>query len=111
MNTENNTIKKSVMRRVYYTYALSVCCNYIALAGVVFAVSLHSFAQLVHVAKVWENFLSVPVGRAPGHILRVLSHGDFLTLLSLALVTASILVVLWHLPRRSFLRQPAGQIA
>lgn len=93
MNTKNNTIKANIMRRVYYSYALQVIFSSVTLAGVVFVVSLNTFAALVHVAKVWQNFLSVPVGNAPAHVLRVLSHGDFLTLLSMVLVTASLIFI------------------
>lgn len=87
--------QKAIMRRVYYTYALSFLREGMFWHGILFALLVGVLAKVLHVASIIDNFLAVPVGGVPEYAVNavwsVISHGEFLTLASL--MAMSVVVV------------------
>lgn len=103
METQHQQLHARIMRRVWYSFAISTVRYAPLWYGIGFGVSLGLFRELVFVSRVIENFLAVPVGNAPSYALSVvmnaLQSGEFLTLASLGvmgLVTVSLVRRLAH---------------
>ena len=77
------------MRRIYYTFALTILLHPLVVYGSVFMLGAIVFADLVHVAMVWQNLLVQPVGSVPTFVLTILSQGEIVTLVSLFLMIIS----------------------
>lgn len=77
------------MRRVYYTYALSIFTHAMFWQGVFLSVATLLLAKWLHVESIIHNFLSVPVGNVPGYLYHsffgAVSHGELLTAMTLVL--------------------------
>jgi len=75
------------MRRVYYAYAISIAVHSMLWRGVFLGAATVLLAKWLHVASIWHNFLSIPVGNVPHYIanslLNAVAHGELLTLLTL----------------------------
>jgi len=84
MDMNNNQLQRNIMRRVYYAYTLRMVMHPIVVNGVLFGTALVIFAQMVHVARVVEAFQSLPLMSIPTYIINTLSHGELLTLASIA---------------------------
>ena len=84
MNT-TNTLKKNIMRRVYYSYALSIMTSSALWQGALLGASVALFGRLTHVAAISHNFNSVPLKSAPDFIYNAfanaLAGGEVLTVL------------------------------
>jgi hypothetical protein len=104
---KNNSILKSyIMRRVWYSYALSVILSVVTLLGMVFGASTFLFLKLVSINDILNNLLEVKLGVVPIYVwqvfLQAISQGEFLTLVSLGLIIFSLLSFKIYLtvPRR-----------
>lgn len=79
-------LQKNIMRRVYYTYALSIAVHSMLWRGVFLGAAAVLLAQWLHVASIFNNLLSVPVGAVPKYIasalLNAATHGEVLMLLT-----------------------------
>lgn len=89
------------MRRVYYSYALSVVVAPIFWQGVFLSVATLLLGQWLHVASIIDNFLSVPVREVPAYVagsfLGAISHGEVLTALTILLVLIVALLAIRRL--------------
>ena len=85
---DSQQLQKNIMRRVYYTYALSIALHPMLWRGVFLGAAAVLLARWLHVASIVENFLAIPVGAVPQYIVNSLvsaaTHGEVLTLLTLA---------------------------
>lgn len=77
------------MRRVYYSYGLSIVTNVVFWQGIFLGVSAILLARWLHVASIIHNFLSVPVGAVPqyitGSFIGAINHGELLTVFTFVL--------------------------
>ena len=96
-------LQKNIMRRVYYAYALSIAGHSMLWRGVFLGAAAVLLAQWLHVASIYNNFLSVPVGSVPQYIanamLNAATQGEVLMLLTLtaaSLVGLSCTYRLWQ---------------
>ncbi len=78
-----NQLQKNIMRRVYYAFAIRLITHPLLVSGVVFGGALGLFARNVHVERVVDAFLSIPVSHVPQFIMSALAQGEVVTLLSL----------------------------
>lgn len=98
-------LQRTIMRRVYYSFLLSVVLHPAFVAGLVFITSMFAVKSLVHVARVWQYFVSVPVGQLPEFVYNVVTHSEAPTLLA----TAAMCISFGLLVRLLF-RQPAPTV-
>jgi len=88
------------MRRVYYSYLLSLSNSLIFWQGVFLGAAVLLLARWLHVASIVDNFLAVPVREVPnfvvGSFFGAISHGEFLT----ALVSLLFILVAFLAARR-----------
>jgi hypothetical protein len=81
-------MQKIIMRRVYYSYALSIVSHAMFWQGAFLGVAAWLLAKWLHVASIIHNFLSVPVGSAPQYawnsFWNAAIHGEFFTALTLS---------------------------
>lgn len=80
-------LQSTIMRRVYYAYAVSIFTHSMFFQGAFLSVAALLLARWLHVASIVENFLSVPVGSAPLYVyqtfITAISGGELLTVLTL----------------------------
>jgi hypothetical protein len=85
------SLQSIVMRRVYYSYAISIFSHAMFWQGVFLSVASALLAKWLHVASIFNNFLSVPVGRVPMYIYNTfvgaITHGEFITAITLVLAS------------------------
>lgn len=97
----HSQIKASVMRRVYYSYALSLVSHPMFWHGVLLSVAAALLARWLHVASIINNFLAVPVGQVPRYtwnsLTGAISHGELMTVLVLLAAGGLTLSVSWRL--------------
>lgn len=78
-------IHKTIMRRVYYSYALSIVTSAALWQGALLGASIALFGRLTHVAAISHNFSSVPLSSAPGFVfnafVNAFNGGEILTVL------------------------------
>jgi hypothetical protein len=102
------SIKRRIMLRVWYAYALSLTKNPFMLAGLVFGASVTLFVNLVSVPSIIMNLLDVRLGSVPEYIGQTLlstwTNGNFLKLVSLVLIVASVLYLRTLLKHSTFNR-------
>lgn len=84
---DNASVQKAIMRRVYYAYALSIAAHPMMWRGVFLGAAALLLAQWLHVASIFKNFLSVPVGSVPQYIgssvVNAATHGEMVVVLTL----------------------------
>ena len=90
------------MRRVYYSYGISVVSMPVFWQGVFLGGAAFLLAKWLHVASIVHNFLSVPVGAVPSYVVHsvwgAMTHGELLTVVVLCaaaalLISASVQLV------------------
>lgn len=78
-------LEKRIMRRVYYSYVLSLFSGAMFWQGVLLGVCVGLFGRLTHVAALYHNLLAVPLGEVPIYVLetfeRAVFEGELLTVL------------------------------
>ena len=91
------------MRRVYYSYALSVVTHSMFWQGILLGGSVALFGRLTHVAALFKNMLAVPVGNLPQHIVNAfgnaLGNGEVMTVIVATLMLALTASFGYHLVR------------
>lgn len=84
-----SNIQSIVMRRVYYSFALSFFSQVVFWQGVFLGAAALLLAKWLHVASIIKNFLAVPVGHAPEFVfnsfINAATHGELLTVLTIVL--------------------------
>lgn len=65
---KSSNLHKTVMKRVYYSYALSFISQVVFWQGMFLGASVLLMGQWLHVASIISNFLATPVGRAPNYV-------------------------------------------
>lgn len=83
------SLRRRIMRRVWYRYVLSLVLSRAALTGIFFGFSTTLFFKLVSVPNIIMNLLNVQLGALPQYVWQVLVNtfinGEFLKLVTLAL--------------------------
>jgi cell division protein FtsX len=78
-------IHKTVMRRVYYSYALSVLSQPTLWQGLLLGACIALFGRLTHVASIAHNFAATRVENTPAFIwngfVNAYTNGEVLTVL------------------------------
>lgn len=106
MSKEIKKLRRTIMRRIYYAYALSIAAHPMLLHGVAFSIALAIFARQVHVASVINNFLSIEVSHVPSFLWHAIARGEVITLFAIGVIVFTALSVPWkvyHVPKRSSL--------
>lgn len=82
-------MQKQIMRRVYYSYILSVIIHPMMWRGVFLGAAGLLLADWLHVASIINNLLAVQVGHVPQYmyssVVNAATHGEMLTVATLAL--------------------------
>ena len=80
---DTNVMQKQIMRRVYYSYAISIGAHPMLWRGVFLGAAAVLLAKWLHVASIVQNFLTVPVGTAPEYVansfVHAATHGELMT--------------------------------
>ena len=101
-------MQKIIMRRVYYSYAVSFFSQVVFWQGVFLGAAALLLAHWLHVASIVKNFLSVPVGHAPayvwGAVANAATHGELLTVLTLLLAGGVAISAGYHVAQAFFSR-------
>ena len=83
-------MKHIIMRRVYYSFALSILTSSALWQGVALGASIAAFGRLTHVAAITKNILATPFGSVPEYVAttfaRSLVNGELLTVLVVVLM-------------------------
>ncbi|HEY0964487.1 MAG TPA: hypothetical protein VGE31_01685, partial [Candidatus Paceibacterota bacterium] len=99
-----STIRKNVMRRVYYSYAIDFMTQPMLWQGILLGMCVALFGRLTHVASILHNFAATRIENAPAFVWNSFVHayngGEVLTVLvvlfmvglSLSLITRLLLV-------------------
>lgn len=82
-------MQKQIMRRVYYSYIISVITHPMMWRGVFLGASALLLAKWLHVASIIQTFLAIPVGGVPHYVytsvVNAATGGELLTVLTLLL--------------------------
>lgn len=101
-------MQTAIMRRVYYSYVLSIITHVVFWQGVFLSVAAVLLAKWLHVASIVKNFLSVPVGTVPQYVAHAVTHaathGELLTVLTLALAGGVAVSAGYHLAQAMLTR-------
>ncbi len=98
MKTQNQ-VRQRIMRRVYITFGIRFATHVTTLHLVVIAASVYALGYFVHVAAVFKNASSIPVGEFLGYMARTLAHTDAITILVLGVITLTMVSLPFSLPR------------
>ena len=95
--SKKNTIKGTVMRRVYYSYAMSFLSQSMLWQGFVLGACIALFGRLTHVAAIIRNIEASQVANVPHYVLvsfeKAFTHGEFLTaVVTLAMIGLTVSV-------------------
>ena len=90
---KSQKLHAAIMRRVWYTYALSLTLRQSTVWGLAFGASVIGFWKLVSITSIIQNFLNVPVGKAPAYILQSMMQAEFLALVAFGIIVFTILSV------------------
>ncbi len=89
------TLQQKIMRRVWYSYLLTMVISRETLRGFVIGASAMSLVELVSVTSILHNLLAVRLGDVPVYIWQVFaqafSQGEFLTLTVVGILFFSLL--------------------
>ena len=97
-------IKNQIMRRVYITFGIRLATHVTTLHLVVMAASVYALGYFVHVAAVFRNVSSVPMGEFLSYIGHSLLHTDVMTMLVLAVITLTLVSLPFSLPHQHKMR-------
>lgn len=103
-----SNMQKAIMRRVYYSYAISIGTHVMFWQGMFLGAAALLLAKWLHVASIIHNFLAVPVGNVPQYavhaVTNAISHGEILTVLTLLLATIVAVRAGYHLAQAAVSR-------
>lgn len=91
MTKQINQLQKRIMRRVYYSFGISVVKSRIFVHALLLAVGLYGVKVMVHVASVVGNLKTIKVGNLDNFMFNALTHTDIYTLLSVGVVIFALL--------------------
>src|SRR5690606_21328825 len=78
-------LERRIMRRVYYSYALSLFEHRMFWQGALLGACVALFGRLTHVAALYHNLLQVPLGQLPKYVFGTfegaLQNGEVVTVL------------------------------
>lgn len=98
---DSKTVQRNIMRRVYYSFGLSIVSHAMFWRGVFLGAAALLLAQWLHVASIINNVLAVPVGAVPQYVANSMvgaaTHGEFLTVLMFVLAGIIGMSCLWRL--------------
>lgn len=90
-----HSLRRRIMRRVWYSYSLRVVLAKETLQGFAFGFSLALFFSLVSVSSIIKNLLAIKVGTVPEYLwqalLQSISSGEFAQLIALGVIIFSLL--------------------
>ncbi len=92
-------IRRNIMRRVWYTYLLSVFLRPSSVLGFLFGASVIGLWKLVSLTSIATNVLNVRVGELPNYIMGSLLQAEILALLAFGIIVFTLLTVGIKLPR------------
>jgi hypothetical protein len=87
-------LRKNIMRRVYYTFALKTALSPALLHGLILCASFYVLTLVVSVPDVWANLMQVPVGNVFTFFLGALKHTQTVTLVLLAVMSLTLFSIL-----------------
>ncbi len=90
---KSRRLRRAVMRRVWYVFALSIVLRPALLLGAIFGASAIAFWKLVSITSIVENFLQVEVGHLPTYVSAALLQADTAALLAFLGLTIVALIV------------------
>lgn len=93
----NTTLKKTIMRRVYYAYVLAIALHPLTLHIAALTFAGYLLARLVHVAVIYQGFLNVRLGDLGPYALTVIRYADGATLAVATLAVMIGLSLLWRM--------------
>jgi len=96
-NDTYKRIRRTVMRRVYTAYAANIVSSRIMLYGALFATALAVFAEMVHIAKVFDNMSTLSAAQVPTFALNAVMRGEVVTLTAIGVMVFAALSVQWQL--------------
>jgi hypothetical protein len=80
---DTKVMQKQIMRRVYYSYTISLATHSMLWRGVFLGAAAMLLADWLHVASIFNNFLSTPVGSVPQFVansfVQAALHGEAMT--------------------------------
>lgn len=84
---DTKQLQKQIMRRVYYSYAISIGTHAMLWQGVFLGGAAVLLARWLHVASIFDNLLATPVGTVPAYVANAVvgavTHGEFMTVVML----------------------------
>jgi hypothetical protein len=95
-------IRRNIMRRVWYTYLLSVFVRPATALGFLFGASVIGLWKLVSLTSIATNVLNVRVGELPQYIVASLMQTEMLVLFAFGSIVFTLLTVGIKLPRFAF---------
>ena len=98
-------LRRAIMRRVWYTYMLSLTLRQSTVWGLAFGASVIGFWKLVSISSIVENFMNVPVGQVPMYILHSLMQAEMLALIAFGIIVFTVLSVGFKISLPIFGRQ------
>ena len=98
MNTYNQNkatvaLRRAIMRRIWYTYTLSLMLRQSSVWGLAFGASVIGFWKLVSITSIIQNFLNIPVGHVPMYIVNSLLQAEMIALIAFGVIVFTILSV------------------
>ncbi len=84
-----NSLHNKIMRRVYYSFAISISTHTMFWRGMFLGAATLLLAQWLHVASIAQNLLATPVGSTPQYVansfLGAIDHGEVVTVVTFVL--------------------------
>jgi len=100
------SLQNKIMRRVYYSYALSYTQQPLLYVGLVLGGAVALFGRVTHVASIAENLLATPLGNVPSFVtssfLSAIERGELGTVLVVLTIASLTAVAVWLLSRVQF---------
>ena len=82
-------LHKKIMRRVYYSFAISISTHTMFWRGMFLGAATLLLAQWLHVTSIAQNLLATPVGSTPQYVansfLSAIDHGEVATVVTVVL--------------------------
>jgi hypothetical protein len=95
-------IRRNIMRRVWYTYLLSVFARPSTALGFLFGSSVIGLWKLVSLTSIATNVLNVRVGDLPHYIFASLVQAEILALVAFGIIIFTLLTLGVKLPQVAF---------
>ena len=87
-------LRRSIMRRVWYVYGLSLLLRPALVVGLVLGGSAIAFWRLVSITSIVHNTLSVQVGYLPRYIFDALIQADVLALVAFSGLVFGLVMII-----------------